>query len=95
MIHSITPYVSVLAQALPAPNPTLDWLYQFSANLSNLTKQNGGALTQLGMAELSFVSLMVLVGIVINMNVSIMALTLHRQPMHIGDLVYCPRNTIT
>ncbi len=87
MIHAISPYVSVLAQALPAPNPTLDWLYQFSANLSNLTTQNGGALTQLGMAELSFVSLMVLVGIVINMNVSTMALTLHRQPMHIGDLV--------
>ncbi len=81
------PTITLLAQALPGPNPSLNWLYQFSANLSNLTTQNGGALTQLGMAELSFVSLMVLIGMVVNMNVSTMALTLHRQPMHIGELV--------
>ena len=81
------PHIAVLAQALPGPNPSLNWLYQFSANLSNLTTQNGGALTQLGMTELSFVSLMVLIGMVVNMNLSTMSLTLHRQPMHIGDLV--------
>ena len=79
--------IALLAQALPGPNPSLNWLYQFSANLSNLTTQNGGALTQIGMVELSFIALMVLVSMVIHLNVSTMALTLHRQPMHIGDLV--------
>ena len=83
----MTPSIALLAQALPGPNPSLNWLYQFSANLSNLTTQQGGALTQLGMAELSFVSLMVLIGMVADLNISTMALTLHRQPMHIGDLV--------
>lgn len=87
MIHAISTSASALAMVLPAPNPTLDWLYQFSANLSNLTTQNGGALTQIGMVELSFIALMVLVGMVINLNISTMSLTLHRQPMHIGDLV--------
>ena len=78
--------IAMLAQ-LPGPNPNLNWLYQFSQNLSNLTTQNGGALTQLGMTELSFVSLMVLIGIVVKMQISTMGLTFHRQSIHIGDLV--------
>ncbi len=87
MLHSITPTLAVLAQGIPAPSAGFDWLYQFTNNLTNLTTQNSGALTQLGLTELSFVSLMVLVGMVVDMNLSTMALTLHRQPMHIGDLV--------
>ncbi len=35
----------------------MDWLYQFTNNLTNLTTQNGGALTQLGLTELSGISL--------------------------------------
>ena len=83
----MTASITLLAQVIPGANPNLGWLYQFSANLSNLTTQNGGALTQIGMTELSFVSLMVLVGMVVDMNLSTMALTLHRQPMHIGNLI--------
>jgi type IV secretion system protein VirB6 len=87
MTHLLAATFPLLAQALPAANPGFNWLYQFSQNLSNLTTQNGGALTQLGMTELSFVSLMVLVRMVMDMQLSTMALTFHRQPIHIGELV--------
>jgi hypothetical protein len=36
----------LLAQALPSASSGVDWLYQFTNNLTNLTTQNGGALTQ-------------------------------------------------
>jgi len=39
----------LLAQALPSASSGVDWLYQFTNNLTNLTTQNGGALTQLGL----------------------------------------------
>jgi type IV secretion system protein VirB6 len=38
----------VLAQAMPSASSGMDWLYQFTNNLTNLTTQNGGPLTQLG-----------------------------------------------
>lgn len=41
--------IALLAQALPSASSGVDWLYQFTNNLTNLTTQNGGALTQLGM----------------------------------------------
>ena len=66
MLYTMTSSIAVLAQGIPPANPNLGWLYQFSANLSNLTTQNGGALTQVGLVELSFVSLMVLIGMVVN-----------------------------
>ena len=43
--------IVLLAQALPSTSSGVDWLYQFTNNLTNLTTQNGGALTQLGMTE--------------------------------------------
>jgi len=85
MIHTLPASSSLALFALPPG--TVDWVTQFTTNLANLTTQNGGALTQLGMTELSFVSLFVLVSMVIDLNLSTMALTLHRQPMHIGDLI--------
>lgn len=85
MIHTLPASSSLALFALPSG--TVDWVTQFTTNLANLTTQNGGALTQLGMTELSFVSLFVLVSMVIDMNLSTMALTLHRQPIHIGDLI--------
>ncbi len=88
MVHESAASTVALAAGLPGPNPSLDWLYQFSTNLSNLTTQNGGALTQLGLTELSFVSLMVLIGLVVNWQTSTMSLTFHRQPIHAGDLVH-------
>ena len=86
MVNSVATISSSLA-AFAVPPGAVDWVTQFTTNLSNLTTQNGNALTQLGLTELSFVSVFVLVGMVVEMNISTMALTLHRQPMHIGDLV--------
>ncbi len=86
MVHILTPSPAVLAFAIPAG--AVNWVDQFTTNLANLTTQNGGALTQIGMTELSFISLMVLISMVVSLNTSTMSLTFHRQPMHIGDLVH-------
>ena len=48
--------IVLLAQALPSASSGVDWLYQFTNNLTSLTTQNGGALTQLGMTELACIS---------------------------------------
>ena len=66
--------------------PGVDWLYQFSNNLTNLTTQNGGALTQVGLTELSFISLIVLVSMVMRWSTSTMTLSFHSQPVRAGDL---------
>ncbi len=76
-----------LAQALPTANSGVDWLYQFTNNLTNLTTQNGGVLTQFGLIELSCISLFVLVSMVINWNTSTMTFRLHHEPVRVGDLV--------
>src|SRR6185437_15121553 len=55
--------VGLLAQALPSASSGVDWLYQFTNNLTNLTTQNGGALTQLGLTELACISLFVLISL--------------------------------
>ena len=60
--------VALLAQALPSASSGVDWLYQFTNNLTNLTTQNGGALTQLGLTELSCISLFTLISMVVNWN---------------------------
>ena len=52
--------IALLAQALPSASSGVDWLYQFTNNLTNLTTQNGGALTQLGLTELSCIALFTL-----------------------------------
>ena len=87
MLYTMTSSIAVLAQGIPPANPNLGWLYQFSANLSNLTTQNGGALTQVGLVELSFVSLMVLVGMVVNWQTSTMFISFHRHHINAGDFV--------
>ena len=78
----------VLAQALPSASSGMDWLYQFTNNLTNLTTQNGGALTQLGWTELSAISLFTLVNMVINWNTSTMTFRLHNHPVRAGDLTH-------
>ena len=78
--------IALLAQALPSASPGMDWLYQFTNNLTNLTTQNGGALTQLGLVELSGISLFTLVSMVINWNTSGMTLRFHTHPVRAGDL---------
>ena len=79
--------VMALAQALPTASSGVDWLYQFTNNLTNLTTQNGGALTQFGAVELSAISLFVLVSMVVNWNTSTMTFRVHHEPVRAGDLV--------
>jgi type IV secretion system protein VirB6 len=78
--------VLVLAQALPSTSSGMDWLYQFTNNLTNLTTQNGGALTQLGLTELSAIALFSLISMVINWNTSTMTLRFHTHTVRAGDL---------
>jgi predicted ABC-type exoprotein transport system permease subunit len=79
--------VALLAQALPIASSGVDWLYQFTNNLTNLTTQNGGALTQLGFTVLASISLFTLISMVVNWNTQTMTLRFHAQPVHAGDLV--------
>ena len=78
--------VLLLAQALPSASSGVDWLYQFTNNLTNLTTQNGGALTQLGMTELSAIAFFMLVSMVVNWQTSTMTFRLHHHPILAGDL---------
>ena len=64
-----------------------DWLSVFAQNLTDLTTQNAGVLTSLGMTELSFIALMVLVNMVITWSTSTMTFGFHREPLRVGDLV--------
>src|ERR1700753_1956058 len=79
--------VALRAQALPSASSGVDWLYQFTNNLTNLTTQNGGALTQLGLTELACISLFVLMSMVVQWTTSGLTFRLHREPLHAGDLV--------
>src|SRR6202451_2521585 len=76
----------LLAQALPSASSGVDWLYQFTNNLTNLTTQNGRALTQLGMTELACISFFMLVSMVVNWQTSTMTFRLHHHPIQVGDL---------
>ncbi len=78
--------VIFLAQTLPTGTSGVDWLYQFTNNLTNLTTQNGGALTQLGLTELSCTSLFTLISMVVNWNTSGMTFRLHTHQVRAGDL---------
>jgi len=78
--------IVMLAQALPSTSSGVDWLYQFTNNLTNLTTQNGGALTQLGLTELSCIALFTLVSMSINWSTTGMTFRLHQDHVHIGDL---------
>jgi len=78
----------LLAQALPTASSGVDWLYQFTNNLTNLTTQNGGALTQFGLTELSCIALFTLISMIINWNTSGMTLRFHAHPVQAGDLIH-------
>ena len=78
--------IVLLAQTLPSASSGVDWLYQFTNNLTNLTTQNGGALTQLGMSELACISFFMLVSMVVNWQTSTMTFRLHHHPIQVGDL---------
>jgi hypothetical protein len=78
--------IVLLAQALPSASSGVDWLYQFTNNLTNLTTQNGGVLTQLGLTELSCIALFTLVSMSINWSTTGMTFRLHQDHVHVGDL---------
>src|SRR5258708_34551204 len=78
--------VALLDQTLPSGSSGVDWLYQFTNNLTNLTTQNGGALTQLGLTELSCIALFTLVSMSVNWSTTGMTFRLHHDHVHIGDL---------
>ena len=78
--------IVLFAQALPAASSGVDWLYQFTNNLTNLTTQNGGVLTQLGLTELSCIALFTLVSMSINWSTTGMTFRLHQDHVHVGDL---------
>ncbi|HEY4381387.1 MAG TPA: type IV secretion system protein [Acidobacteriaceae bacterium] len=79
--------IVLLAQALPSASSGVDWLYQFTNNLTNLTTQNGGALTQLGLTELSCIALFSLISMSVNWSTTGMTFRLHQDHVHAGDLV--------
>ena len=78
--------IAVLAQAVPSASAGMNWLYQFTNNLTNLTTQNGGALTQLGVTELSAIAFFKLVNMVVNWNTSAMTLRFHTHPVRAGEM---------
>lgn len=90
------PLISLLLLLVPsglyAASPAVDsaggvdWLHEFYNNLNNLVTANGGVLSQVGLAELSFISFIVLVSMVIRWSVSGMSIHFHHQPLRIGDL---------
>jgi hypothetical protein len=46
----------------------VDWLYQFTQSLTDLTLQNGGAMSNFGMILLTFIATMILIGIAVRMS---------------------------
>ena len=79
--------ILALAQAMPSASSGGDWLYQFTNNLTNLTTQNGGVLTQFGLAELSCIALFSLISMSINWSTTGMTFRLHHDHIHVGDLI--------
>src|ERR1700743_3014724 len=79
--------IAVLAQAVPSASAGMNWLYQFTNNLTNLTTQNGGALTQLGVTELSAIAFFKLISMVVNWNTSAMTRAFPRNPVRAGEMV--------
>src|ERR1700754_2226242 len=78
--------IVLLAQSVPSASAGMNWLYQFTNNLTNLTTQNGGALTQLGVTELSAIAFFKLVSMVVNWNTSAMTLRFHTHPVRAGEM---------
>jgi type IV secretion system protein VirB6 len=67
--------------------PGIDWLYQFTNNLTALTTANGGALTNLGLTLLSFIAFMQLVKMVVTFSTSNMTFGLNSAPLEGGEIV--------
>ncbi|RRA50453.1 type IV secretion system protein [Acidipila sp. EB88] len=80
---------ALLAQTLTTDTTygSVNWLYQFTNNLTDLTTQHADVLTSLGTTELSFIALLMLVGLVMEWNFRGMAIGGYHHPLHVGDLM--------
>src|ERR1700733_10822351 len=78
--------IAVLAQTVPSASAGMNCLYQFTNNLTNLTTQNGAALTQLGVTELSAIAFFKLVSMVVNWNTSAMTLRFHTHSVRADEM---------
>ena len=67
--------------------PGIDWLYQFTNNLTALTTANGGALTSFGLTLLSFIAFMQLVKMVVTFSTSSMSFSFSPAPLEGGEIV--------
>ena len=67
--------------------PGIDWLYQFTNNLTALTTAYGGVLTSFGLTFLSFVAFMQLVKMVVTFSTSNMTFSLNPAPLEGGEIV--------
>lgn len=63
----------------------LNWLHDFTNDITDLSTQNADALTQLGTALLSFIALVKLVTMVIKVQFQNMSLSFSTRPLNIGD----------
>lgn len=81
MTHTVA--ACVLLQGLPGT----DWFYQFTNNLTDLTTQNGNALTSFGLTFLSFIAFMQLVKMVVNLSLPNMSFSLNPAPLESGEIV--------
>lgn len=70
-----------------APAQGVNWLSVFAQNLSNLTTQNGGVLTSVGMSLLSFVAIMMLVQMVISINTATWTISFRPQSVDAGTVM--------
>jgi len=70
-----------------APAQGVDWLSVFAQNLTNLTTQNGGVLTSVGLSLLSFVAIMMLVQMVISINTANWTISFRPQHVDAGTVM--------
>ena len=70
-----------------APAQGVNWLSVFAQNLSDLTTQNGGVLTSVGMSLLSFVAIMMLVQMVISINTANWTISFRPQSVDAGTVM--------
>lgn len=70
-----------------APAQGVDWLSVFAQNLTDLTTQNGGVLTSVGLSLLSFVAIMMLVQMVISINTANWTISFRPQHVDAGTVM--------
>ncbi len=77
----------ILLAQLNAPGNGVNWLYEFTNNITALTTQNEDTLSQMGMTLLSFIATVKLISIIIEFQFRGMALSLRHRPLEVGDLM--------